>query len=564
MVVRKADTAILTQLLIFVALPLVYLISGWLGLLLAIPPGYATAIFVPAGIAVTATFLAGAITLAPIFLGSFLLNIWIGYAITDQLGYVGFASALSIAIASTLQAAIGGTVLRRFIGYPALLDAPQDLIFFLALSPVVCLTSATISIASLWTLGVVQSPGLVSNWLSWWAGDTLGLLVTFPLMLVLLGEPQSLWHYRRRFVAIPMLLSFGFFVIIFVSFQSWAVLAAGGLGTGLLGAFLLLGTGHAFRFEKLANKLRRSESELNTIISSTPFMLTRCSRDLRYRFVSLAYAEMLGRRPEDLVGLPIVDVMGNDGFNAILPHVRKVLEGNRVEYESEVQFAGVGTRFLKVAYVPERDDAGHVEGWIASVLDISEHKRAEETEKILVREIQHRSNNLLAVVQGIAHRSLTGSGSLDEARAAFEARLQALARANNQLIKSNMTGLTLGEVVRSELEPFAARMIVDGDEVKLGPQLVQSFALILHELATNASKYGALSCANGTIEISWSVIDADEGQILKFKWHERDGPVVTPPLRNGFGTSLLKTTFPEALLDYASKGLICKIDTPLN
>ena len=163
---RIADTAILRQLLIFVALPLAYLISGRLGLLLAIPPGYATAIFVPAGIAVTATFLAGAITLAPIFAGSFLLNIWIGYAITDQLSYASFASALSIAIASTLQAAVGGTILRRYIGYPAPLDAPQDLIFFLALSPAVCLTSATISIASLWALGVVQSPGLVSNWLS--------------------------------------------------------------------------------------------------------------------------------------------------------------------------------------------------------------------------------------------------------------------------------------------------------------------------------------------------------------------------------------------------------------
>jgi hypothetical protein len=172
-VARKADTAILRQLLIFVALPLAYLISGRLGLLLAVPPGYATAIFLPAGIAVTATFLAGAITLAPIFVGSFLLNIWIGYSIADQLGYSGFASAFIIAIASTVQAAIGGTVLRRFIGYPALLDMPKDLIFFLTLSPAVCLTSATISIAGLWALGVVKSADLLSNWLSWWAGDTL-------------------------------------------------------------------------------------------------------------------------------------------------------------------------------------------------------------------------------------------------------------------------------------------------------------------------------------------------------------------------------------------------------
>src|SRR5262249_54052695 len=149
--------------------------------------------------------------------------------------------------------------------------------------------------------------------------------------------------------------------------------------------------------------------------------------------------------------------------------------------------------------------SGRVDGWIASILDVTERKYAENTERMLFREIEHRSKNLLAVIQSIAHRSLTGNISVDDARIAFEARLQALARAHDQLTKSNRVELPLEEVVRTEMGPFAARMVVKGDDVMLAPQLVQSFALVLHELATNAVKYGALSNSNGRVEITWKL-----------------------------------------------------------
>ena len=116
------------QLLLYTALPLAYIVTGRLGLLLAAPPGYATAVFVPAGIAVTATFVAGAAALPGTFLGSFLLNLWIGYLIAGQLNLTQIASALVIAAASMTQAAIGGTALRRTIGYPAAFDNPSDIL----------------------------------------------------------------------------------------------------------------------------------------------------------------------------------------------------------------------------------------------------------------------------------------------------------------------------------------------------------------------------------------------------------------------------------------------------
>ena len=176
------------QLLLYTALPLAYIVTGRLGLLLAAPPGYATAVFVPAGIAVTATFVVGAAALPGTFLGSFLLNLWIGYRIAGRLDLMQIASALVIAAASMTQAAIGGTALRRTIGYPAAFDNPSDILVFLLLAPIFCLTSATISLGGLWTLGAVELHNLPMNWATWWLGDTLGVVAALPLMLIVGGE----------------------------------------------------------------------------------------------------------------------------------------------------------------------------------------------------------------------------------------------------------------------------------------------------------------------------------------------------------------------------------------
>ena len=176
-------------LLLYAALPLVYIVTGRLGLLLATPPGYATAVFLPAGIAVTATFVAGVSPLPGTFLGSFLLNLWIGYRIADRINLMQIAAARVIAAGSMTQAAIGGIALRRTIGYPAPFDNASDIFVFLLLAPIFCLTSATISLGGLWTLGAVELHELPMNWATWWLGDTLGVLAALPLMLIVGGEP---------------------------------------------------------------------------------------------------------------------------------------------------------------------------------------------------------------------------------------------------------------------------------------------------------------------------------------------------------------------------------------
>ena len=135
--------------LAFLGLVVAYVLTGRLGLTLAIPPGYATAIFPPAGIALSAMLVAGTPTLPATFLASFLLNVWVGYSLANGLAATGIATALVIAFASMLQAAIGGYALRRAIGYPAPLDNARDLLRFLVVSPISCLASATVSLAGM-------------------------------------------------------------------------------------------------------------------------------------------------------------------------------------------------------------------------------------------------------------------------------------------------------------------------------------------------------------------------------------------------------------------------------
>jgi two-component sensor histidine kinase len=195
--------------------------------------------------------------------------------------------------------------------------------------------------------------------------------------------------------------------------------------------------------------------------------------------------------------------------------------------------------------------------------DYLERKQAGEFGQILLRELQHRSNNLLSVVQAIAHGSLSGNRSLKEARAALEARLHALARVNRRLTESKSIGTRLDEIVRIELTPFIDRTTIEGPNVMLAPKHAQNISLAIHELATNAAKYGAFSVERGKVAISWSVANNGKYNVLTFRWRESEGPPVAAPKRRGFGTTLLKAVGAEIRLQFARGGLSCEIDVLL-
>lgn len=201
-------------------------------------------------------------------------------------------------------------------------------------------------------------------------------------------------------------------------------------------------------------------------------------------------------------------------------------------------------------------------------VEISERKRAEERLSLLVSELTHRVKNLLAVLQSIAVRTLSDSRDVAEARHILVGRLHALARAHELLTEACWKGADLGHIVNAEVAGFSDRVKTSGPVVFLTASAVQTFALVVHELATNAAKYGALLNAGGNITIAWDIVDADDTQHLEFQWKEAGGPPVVPATRKGFGLTLINTMAnalsSEPSIDFAPEGLSCLIKVPLD
>ncbi|MBL8472951.1 MAG: CHASE domain-containing protein [Rhodocyclaceae bacterium] len=187
--------------------------TGKLGLMLALPPGYASGVFPAAGLSVAAAYLWGRWTYPWIFLGSLVLNLWVGQFALNPLA---IAAAISIALASTLQAWAGGYLLRSFIGPDAALDKGSQIGRYLASPPLICLVSATLSIGSLFLLGLMKADRVIEGWSTWWVGDTLGVVAFFPLMLAIFGRPATDWKKRRPIIVSTVGLSLLFVVLAYI------------------------------------------------------------------------------------------------------------------------------------------------------------------------------------------------------------------------------------------------------------------------------------------------------------------------------------------------------------
>lgn len=187
-----------------------------------------------------------------------------------------------------------------------------------------------------------------------------------------------------------------------------------------------------------------------------------------------------------------------------------------------------------------------------------------ERHEFLMHEIEHRSRNLLAVVQSIA----SASWPAGEQRDVFFARLQALANAQHLLTMGKERGASIKNVVAQALKLFSARVHIEGPELFLNARATQGLTLILHELATNAVKYGALTTRSGTVSVEWLVESNSAAPIVAFRWRERGGPPVKPPTRKGFGTTLLEHALPHAgdppRFEYTETGFSYELRTTLD
>ena len=205
---------------------------------------------------------------------------------------------------------------------------------------------------------------------------------------------------------------------------------------------------------------------------------------------------------------------------------------------------------------------------VGTVRDISAAKQAEADRQLLLEELNHRVKNTLATVKAIATQTLRGDGVSAEARTAFEGRLMALAAAHDALIQQHWTSASLVEVVHKALAPHVSRtgdrLNIEGHDTRLNARSTLALTMCLHELATNAAKYGALSNETGQVRISWSA----DGERLVLRWEEHGGPSVTPPATRGFGSKLLERIIAgdlggESCMTFAPEGLVCVITARL-
>lgn len=326
--------------------------------------------------------------------------------------------------------------------------------------------------------------------------------------------------------------------------------------------------------------ISQRRNELQTVLDTVPAAVwftydPKALLVIRNRFAT----EMMGL-PTDVAtsfeapGLVVNTVAVKDG-HTVSREDRPLSRAMRGELTDNEEFSYIlpsgGERFLLSSARPIRNAIGHIVGAVQISLDITERKRGEEQRKLLVRELNHRVKNTLAVVQALASQTIRNATNLPEAGRALTSRLVSLSKAHDILTQQNWSGADLHDLITASIEPHAAieRFQIAGEKVWLPPNLALSFALALHELTTNAIKYGALSNAKGKVTISWRLARRGPETWLNLEWRETGGPNVEPVERRGFGTQLLERVFASdsagrVVMTFKRQGLSCVFEVDLS
>jgi two-component sensor histidine kinase/PAS domain-containing protein len=340
--------------------------------------------------------------------------------------------------------------------------------------------------------------------------------------------------------------------------------------------FAVVGDALAAAAAAVEQRTRELETVLSTVPAAVSFTYDPAVRQVRRN----RFAAELLRVPRD-------DPSPLGSSAPVLDHIRVVKDGRvlspaelplrramRGEYVDEEEYAyefdDGTTRTMLTSATALRDDAGAIVGAVSVSLDITDRKRSEEQRQLLVNELNHRVKNTLATVQSIVFQTLRGASSIAEAQGALTDRLVALAKAHDLLTRESWDGAELRDIVLGSLEPHGGvvRFAVEGPPVRLSPSASLTFAVALHELATNAAKYGALSVADGSVAITWDIANHAAEPRVRLRWAERGGPPVRTPSRKGFGSRLIERSFSAELdgsvtVDYAPEGVVWIMEAPI-
>jgi PAS domain S-box-containing protein len=316
----------------------------------------------------------------------------------------------------------------------------------------------------------------------------------------------------------------------------------------------------------------RSDALLRTIVETAPALIYAKDRKGRLLLANALVLALIGKPWDAVRGRSDREFLDDlEQAEAVMLNDRRVMEQGQAERLEEIVSGPQGqARTWASTKAPLCGENGDVIGLVGISVDITEQKQAEERLRLMIAELNHRVKNTLATVQALTAQTLRTSDP--GPRLNLEARLLALASAHDVLTRESWKAGPLRDIVTEALAPFdgwnAARFWISGPAVSLRPAAAVAMAMGLHELATNAVKFGALSNALGRIEIRWEVSEAEDA-ILRFQWTERGGPEVLIPDRRGFGVRLVERTLAQDMHGTAQihfddpRGVVCRIEVPL-
>jgi PAS domain S-box-containing protein len=326
----------------------------------------------------------------------------------------------------------------------------------------------------------------------------------------------------------------------------------------------------AVLLSKLVERLVTQQRNIRLLLESAPNGFVLVDENGTIKLVNASVEKLFGYSRKELVGKPVESLVPE---HYVAEH-QKV----RAAYQEkpEVRMMGVGRDLsgrrkdgsefpLEIGLNPVGQEERPAV--LATVMDISARKEAEEHQRLIIGELKHRTRNLLSVVQALITNTLKDSKTIAEAEDVLVGRIKALSQAYSLLADAGWEGASLAKILSAQSILDSKRVTVDGCEVVITPRAAQQFAMIVHELATNALKYGALSSPDGRIAISGKLERHNGSGSFVFLWRESGGPRVSPPTKKGFGSAILTEAaqqFGDVTMNYSPEGLIYELRVDVN
>lgn len=316
--------------------------------------------------------------------------------------------------------------------------------------------------------------------------------------------------------------------------------------------------------------LKESERRHRLIFEQARDIIFTADLDQRISALNPAAAQAIGLPADQIIGRSISDFIPVEEFRKTTAMLQQKLnEGGMTRYEVSVYTADGRIRQWDINSALTIDVDGHPIGLHAVARDVTEQRAFDEQQQLLINELNHRVKNTLALVQGLAMQSFKQNRTVAEGQEVFQARLGMLAAGHDLLTRERWEGATVAALVTDATAPYAdppGRIVAHGDPVVLTPQAAISLGMALHELGTNAAKYGALSRPEGRVTINWTL--GADGSFI-FSWQETGGPPVQPPTRQGFGLRMIERALANDIngkvsIDFLPDGLICRITASLS